>query len=550
MSNAEARQSGAMKNPPAFAAEWAASDVARADVGRYPRFADHGRPDLPDIVADLGAGEIAARIAAWRAGNRQFDALFRESVPPAQALRRLALTHWSSGDPRQASAILATAAAISPADAVLWQELGSTLQAIGDRSGARDAFEWSVALEPGSARAWLGLGLVANELSDERRAEEAFAAAFERDPNLSEAGFGLGLVCFEQRRYAEAAGHWRAAIAAGCANPQVCLGLGQCLFFLGEFAAAASAFAPYVGSGAADANIVRRFALTRFLETAISATAEAAHEAYRSAAGADAEAPAMVSRAAFQILSAYGHREAALRIGRVSLSGDGDDPVQRYLLDAVTGEGHDRAPRDYLVRYFDQFAESFDRQLVEVLGYRVPEQLVAMIAATGSPLSRVLDLGCGTGLAGPLLRAGRTRLVGVDLSPRMLDKSAARGCYDALVEADMVTFLEQTSERFDLVFAADALIYLGDLHGFLAAAGRVATAGGMLAFNVETTTRADYALLPSGRFAHRVEALLASAAPWFELEANQPAFLRNEANRKVNGALLLLRRRADPGLGG
>ena len=163
-----------------------------------------------------------------------------------------------------------------------------------------------------------------------------------------------------------------------------------------------------------------------------------------------------------------------------------------------------------------------------------------MIAATGLQLTRAVDLGCGTGLAGPGLRIARSRLVGVDLSPRMLAKAEERGCYDALIEVDMMTFLEQTSERFDLLFAADTLVYLGGLDDFFAAAARVAMPGGLLAFNVETTTLANWVLLPSGRFAHCVEALLASAAPWFTLRSSQPAFLRVEANQRVDGALVLL----------
>jgi predicted TPR repeat methyltransferase len=214
-------------------------------------------------------------------------------------------------------------------------------------------------------------------------------------------------------------------------------------------------------------------------------------------------------------------------------------------MDAISGEKRERAPRDYLVMYFDRFADVFDKQLVDVLGYRVPEKLMGLIAATGRKLTRAVDLGCGTGLAGPRLRAERSRLVGVDVSPRMLAKAAERGCYDELIEADMTTFLEETPERFDLIFAADALVYFGDLGGFLSAAARVAPPGGFLAFNVETTMREPYVLLPSGRFAHSVDAVLASAAPWFLLKSSQPAFLRVEANKRVNGALVLLERRAD-----
>jgi len=543
MSKASAQPS-LSENSAVLTGSWLPSGAPQPRVGRSPVL-EPERSGLPRIIADLGTGEIAARIAAWRAGNRQLDALFRENAPPAQALRWLGLTLWAAGELRQASVILTTAAAISPDSAPLWQELGFTLQAIGNRPDAREAFERSLALDPAPARAWLGLAMVANELEDKTRAEAAFAAALDRDPQLSEAAFGLGLICFEQRRYAEAADHWRAAIATGCKNSNVHVGLGQCLFFMGDFAGAARAFERRIASGPPDPEVVRRFALTRFLETAIAEDTEAAHDAYRRAAGPHAEAPEIVAQSAFALLSGYGHREAALRIGRERLASDGSDPEQRYLLDAIAGVKLERAPRDYLVSHFDRFAERFDKQLVEVLGYRVPEQLMEMIAATASRLTRALDLGCGTGLAGPRLRVGRSRLVGVDLSPGMLAKARQRGCYDALIEADMMTFLDETSERFDLLFAADALIYFGDLEDFFAAAARVATPGGVLAFNVETTALSSWVLLPSGRFAHCVEALLASAAPWFMLKSSEPAFLRVEANKRVHGALVALERRRD-----
>jgi predicted TPR repeat methyltransferase len=499
--------------------------------------------DLPQIVARLDAAEITSRIAAWRAANRPLDALFLQETPPADALRRFGLTHWAAGNPRAASVVLATAAAIAPDDAALWLDLGSTLHAAGDAAEARSVFERALALDPAPARAWLGLALVANELSDKNRAEEAFKTALTRDPKLAEAAFGLGLLCFEQRRYAEAARCWREAIAAGCQNALVHAGLGQALFFTGDFRGAARALAKQIASGAKDQKLIQRFALARFIETMIAADVEAAFAAYRDVAGSDAEDSASVARTAFQILSAYGHRDAALRLGRAQLANAQDDPIQRYLLDAVAGEKLDRAPRDYLVAYFDRFAESFDKQLVDVLGYHVPEKLARLVATTGKALPRAVDLGCGTGLAGPYLRPARSRLVGVDLSSRMLAKAAERQVYDSLVEAEMIAFLEQTSERFDLVFAADSLIYLGDLQGFIRAAARVTPPGGLVAFNVETTWDAPYLLLPSGRFAHAVAALQANAAPWFTLKTSRPAVLRVEANARVHGSLILLERR-------
>src|SRR5262249_15058029 len=145
---------------------------------------------------------------------------------------------------------------------------------------------------------------------------------------------------------------------------------------------------------------------------------------------------------AFQLLSGYGHREAALRLGRARRQWMKDDPVERYLLAALAREKVTRAPEDYLIAHFDGFADAFDQTLVEVLGYHVPQPLAALVQGTGRHFRRMLDLGCGTGLAGPLLRKLGAELMGVDISPRMLEKARARGAYDRLDQAEFTSFLE------------------------------------------------------------------------------------------------------------
>ena len=76
---------------------------------------------------------------------------------------------------------------------------------------------------------------------------------------------------------------------------------------------------------------------------------------------------------------------------------------------------------------------------------------------------RVLDLGCGTGLAGAAFRSRAAYLSGVDLSPAMIEKARARDIYDALAVGDLETALAQEGPAFDLILAADTLVYLGDL---------------------------------------------------------------------------------------
>ena len=528
---------------PSPAVAWLRAPSREPSPGRLPNRAAEYIETLPRQVAQLDAQQIEARVEVWATSNPPFAALLREGAPPAQALRRLALTHWSAGNPRLASSMLATAAAIAPGTPELWLDLGFTLQAIAERADAGVALEIALALDPGPSRAWLGLAVISNELQDKARAETAFAMALEREPGLSEAAFGLGLICFEQRRYAEAVRHFQAAVKAGCQNGLVHVGLGQSLFFIGDFAGAARALETQLASGPAEASLAQRYGLVRYLDAAIAGDLERAEADYLAGAGPHAQSLADVARSAFQILSGYGHRAAALKIGHERLADGGDDPVQRYLFGAVAGKKMNRAPSDYLVAYFDHFAEGFDKQLIEVLGYRVPEELVKLLASTARTWTRAIDIGCGTGLAGPLLRGGCQHLVGIDLSPRMLQKAAGRKTYDALVEADILAWLSETRERFDLVFAADTLVYFGDLTDVFTATARVTEPGALLAFNIETTANAPYELLPSGRFAHDPRAVAASAAPMFDLIDQRRAILRTEGARKVEGALMLMRRR-------
>src|SRR4029077_18883888 len=89
---------------------------------------------------------------------------------------------------------------------------------------------------------------------------------------------------------------------------------------------------------------------------------------------------------------------------------------------------------------FDQYAPRFDRAL-EDLGYRAPALLRDAVTAHGTRFGTMLDLGCGTGLAGAALRPQVDWLVGVDLSPKMIEEARRKGVYDRLAVGDIAAFL-------------------------------------------------------------------------------------------------------------
>ena len=81
------------------------------------------------------------------------------------------------------------------------------------------------------------------------------------------------------------------------------------------------------------------------------------------------------------------------------------------------------------------------------MNYRIPEKAFPLLVETGMAFERILDLGCGTGLAAPYLSTFGGHLVGVDISPRMLEKARERKVYNRLIESEAVAYLANATSN-------------------------------------------------------------------------------------------------------
>jgi predicted TPR repeat methyltransferase len=88
---------------------------------------------------------------------------------------------------------------------------------------------------------------------------------------------------------------------------------------------------------------------------------------------------------------------------------------------------------------YDDWAASYDRDLVDELGYVAHDQACRRLQALVPERStRILDAGCGTGLVGRRLQqAGYTDIHGSDYSLKMLDEARASGAYRSLIQHDL-----------------------------------------------------------------------------------------------------------------
>ena len=278
-----------------------------------------------------------------------------------------------------------------------------------------------------------------------------------------------------------------------------------------------------------------------------TATAEVAAERLTVLAPQDPEAWSRLCAAREQ----WGRRDDMVDTLRSWLEHCPSDERAAAALHRILGEWSHRAPEDTVRRLFDDYAETFDVHLAE-LGYRAPALVVdALRAIVGaSPVRRLADLGCGTGLVGERIRSGLGRpvqeMIGVDLSPAMLAKAATKRCYDELVADDLLRFLGRHPGRFDVIVSADTLNYLGELRPTLAAAHAALVPGGCFVFTLERalpTSAHAYRPTESGRFQHRADRVADHLVDsGFERCEHTEVVLRSEGTRAVGGLLFAARR--------
>ena len=201
----------------------------------------------------------------------------------------------------------------------------------------------------------------------------------------------------------------------------------------------------------------------------------------------------------------------------------------------------------YVTALFDQYAPRFDAALVDNLGYRGPALLLAavVIARTdaGRPpaFGRAIDLGCGTGLAARAFAPIVDDIIGIDLSPKMVERARATGLYAELAVAEIVEGLQcRLDASADLILAADVMVYVHDMAPLLAEVARVLAPDGLFAFTVESHTGEGVMLGEGLRYSYgesTVRALIAAAG--LRLDRLESASSRNEGGTQVAGLVVV-----------
>ncbi len=384
-------------------------------------------------------------------------------------------------------------------------------------------------------------GVLCHQRGDAKAAARLIRKALKIDPQYIGARINLGNVLKEEGRFADAEAEYRKVTESGADDADAFNNLGAVLRSQKKLAAAIECFqrATVLSPRHVDAyhNLGNALKSAGRIEEALTA--------YRKAIEIDSghsDSHSSLGRA----LYGFGRVAEAEIVYRKWLETDPANPIAAHMLSACQGDRTLLRCSDEFVRdSFDSFAASFE-EVLERLEYRVPELIRKVIEAElPNPEKQfcVLDAGCGTGLCGPCLKPYARELVGVDLAPKMVVKARSLGLYDQLIVSELTAHMRQHSQRYDLIIAADTLVYFGALEPVFRAAAAALRPGGMFVFTLERidqeTSESVFRLQPHGRYCHSesfVRAALAEAG--LSVREFQHETLRLELRRPVDGMVV------------
>ncbi len=220
-----------------------------------------------------------------------------------------------------------------------------------------------------------------------------------------------------------------------------------------------------------------------------------------------------------------------------------NDTSSAFMLDALTEKTPMReASNDYTQNLFDNYALHYEKHLCDTLDYKLPQYIAKYLHQHMPDISpHTLDLGCGTGLTGSVLREVSQQLTGVDLSSKMLFEAEQKDIYDQLVHLDALQFLSQNNQQFSLITAADVLPYLGELDTLFKLTKSALTSSGRFIFSTEISHSTDWILQKTARFAHHPDYIQALATKYhFKIIHQASCSVRKQKNQDLPTALYVL----------
>jgi predicted TPR repeat methyltransferase len=183
-----------------------------------------------------------------------------------------------------------------------------------------------------------------------------------------------------------------------------------------------------------------------------------------------------------------------------------NDMISRHMINALTNAAESNTTPEYATNLFNNYALNYEQHMQGVLNYSVPKHVGRTLHDLKVlAVNKTLDLGCGTGLTGIVLRELSAHLTGVDIAEKMLKFAREKGIYDSLAHQELIAFLQEQHEQYNLIVAADVLPYFGDLTVLMRLINTHLSSGGYFIFTTELNESHSWKIESSARFSHAID---------------------------------------------
>jgi predicted TPR repeat methyltransferase len=452
---------------------------------------------------------------------------YRHSIESGQDPSYLAFHFHKEGKLEDAEYVYNQILKESPQNDRTQNDLGNVLQEMGRMEEASACFRKAMEANANLDQAPYNLANVLSELGQEDEAIKLYRCAIKIRPQFFEAHFNLGLVFESLENLDLAFDCYREATKI---NPNFAKAHYKAAGIYQQWEKTDEALVEYQKAVELDPNHAE--AQYYFADLVKSQ--------------GDLEKAVALSSHAFAVGEAANIFEGGIILETIDKDGlKGEATKDEFLTSALTGKTPATAPSDYVRSFFDEFSRRFEKHLVDNLQYKVPRLMrdaYDSVLPNGCKFKNGVDLGCGTGLSGEAFISLAERLTGVDLSPNMIEKSKEKEIYEALYEDDILKFLNESKETFDLFIAADVLIYLGDPIPFFEKIKKAAADGAIIVLSTESCDEGDYHIRQTGRYAHNKSSIEEVASRFgFKLLLRNSAGLRMEKEQWVDGDIFVFK---------
>ncbi len=417
----------------------------------------------------------------------------------AEAWHSLGVLYRSVGNVKKSILAHQKSLALTPLIAIFWNALGLSLVDDNQTSEAMDAYNKAISINHFFYEAYFNKAVLLEKLNRQNEAEIFYRNAIRGNKNFSNAYNNLGALLYKMGRVQEALECYRQVFIINPNHMESCFNLAIALEDIEEFEEAIGLYF----------NVLAHHQYQNIIHIRLTSAI-----------------PKLFLK----------DKEKALQYAKGWLKNFPDNPLAKHIFNALSGVIDEETAFAYTQSYYNTFADSYNDKMKE-LNCQVPSLIQSKLPHSCD--LDILELGCGTGSCGIFLKPLAKKLIGVDISQKMLEKARITNFYTQLKQKEILDFFDSSSDLFNLIIAADVLCYIGDLKLLFQDVFSHLKRGGIFIFTVETQTNIHhFEITPFGRYVHQkeyIEKLLTTEG--LCTQSTECVFLRKEGSTNARGYL-------------